>query len=289
MRLRVISGLVMGLLVILMALYLPTIWTWPLLVGIAALAQFEFYSMVNAAGIPTFRFLGVILGTILISTTFCGISIPDSWATLYFWEQAVLFLTLIAVFLRQFPQKHNPKPLETIACTLFGVWYVPFLLNFFTRLAFEWDQSPTGSCLGPTGRLLLLYCVIVVKSSDVGAFLVGRTFGRHKLFPRLSPAKTYEGLAGGILFSVLVSLGFWYATGGALGRVPLTFYDAIWLGALLAVSGTVGDLFESLVKRAASIKDSGRTVPGMGGLLDVLDSLLFGVPMLYLYERIFAG
>lgn len=286
---RLISGPIVGVFFVLVALYLPSVWAWPLLVLLAALAQLEFYTMANQAGIPVFRILGVCCGAILISTTFYGITMPEGWKSLYFWEQFVLFGTLFAVFVRQFPQKHNPKPLETIACTLFGVWYGPFLLNFFTRLAFEWDFGAPMQRLGMTGRMLVLYVIVVVKMTDVGAYFVGRALGRHKLFPRLSPAKTWEGLAGGLATAVLVSFGFWHFGNGQLGQIAFGGVDCVVLALALGGAGVVGDLFESLMKRAAGMKDSGAVVPGMGGVLDVLDSLLFAAPVMYLYVSFFKG
>jgi len=282
-----IYGSLLGLAFIMVAVYLPSVWIWPILLVVATLAQLEFYAMVNMSGIPAFRILGVACGVALISVTFYGITIPGAVENLYFWEQFVLLCSLIAVFIRQFPQKNNPRPLETIACTVFGVCYVPFLLNFFTRLMFEWDCGAAEEHLGPTGRTLLLYAVVVVKMTDVGALFIGRAIGRHKLFPRLSPGKTWEGLVGGLIITTITSLCFWYFGGGTLGRIPFTVTDAVLLAILLGLSGVIGDLFESLLKRAAGLKDSSHVVPGIGGILDVLDSLLFGAPVLYLYLRFF--
>ena len=138
-----------------------------------------------------------------------------------------------------------------------------------------------------TGRMLIIYLGFVVKMGDVGAYFAGRAFGRHKLLPRISPKKTWEGLFGGIAASVITSLVFFLCAGGRLGVVAMSWCDALLLGALLPVVGGVGDMFESLLKRAAGAKDSGTIIPGMGGILDVLDSLLFGAPVLYAYARLF--
>jgi phosphatidate cytidylyltransferase len=230
--------------------------------------------------------IGVGCGAALITATFWRIG-PDAAhvASSYRWEQLVLIGSLIAVFIRQFPQKHNDQPLTTMACTLLGIWYVPLLFNFLTRLAFIWEESDWMDPVGPTGRLVFLYLIAVVKSGDMGAYLVGMALGRHKLLPRISPAKTWEGLAGGLAFAVSCSLVFSGCAGWRLGVVPLGPAHALALGLLLGGAGALGDLFESLVKRASGVKDSGTLVPGMGGLLDVLDSLLFGAPALYVYAR----
>jgi len=286
---RVISGSVLGVLFIVTSIWLPSIWILPILLFISALGQREFYTMVNMSGIPAFKVLGTICGAALISVTYFGIVHTVEGYDIYFLEQLVLLCSLIIVFVRQFPQKNNPRPLETIACTIFGVCYVPFLLNFFTRIMFEWDKISLHDKLGETGRVLLLYVVIVVKISDISALLTGGTIGRHKLFPRLSPSKTWEGLFGGITGSVLASLFFYKISGGFLGKIQINFYDAFLIPLILGSVGVVGDLFESLLKRAAGAKDSGNIFPGMGGLLDVLDSLLFSVPVFYLYLKFFAG
>ncbi len=285
---RIISGVLLAGMCVAVANYLPSPACWLLLVGITALAQYEFYSMLDKAGLPVFRILGILSGAAVISATFWTIG-PDAiqLAAGYRWENLVILATVMIVFVRQFPQKHNDRPIVTIAVTLLGVWYVAFLMNYLTRLAFGWRDAGMMHSVGPTGRMMIIYLVAVVKMSDVGAFFTGRSLGRHKLFPRLSPKKTIEGLAGGIVSSIVVSLLFFWLTDGALGKVHFGIHDAIILGILLPVVGVLGDLFESLLKRTAGIKDSGTLIPGMGGVLDVLDSLLFGAPVLYAYVSLF--
>jgi len=286
---RIMSGLLLAGVLVAVANYLPSPACWLLLVLIAALAQHEFYAMMSKAGLPVFRIVGMISGAAVISSTFWTIGpSPEQLAAGYRWENLVILVTLIFVFIRQFPQKHNEQPIVTIAVTLLGVWYVAFLLNYLTRLAFAWrDAGFVNHSVGPTGRMMVLYLVAVVKVSDVGAFFTGRSLGKRKLFPRLSPKKTWEGLAGGVVSSVVVSLLFFWLADGKLGKVQMGLHDAIILGLILPVVGVLGDLFESLLKRASNIKDSGTLIPGMGGVLDVLDSLLFGAPVLYAYAALF--
>jgi len=285
---RLASGLLIGGALVLVANYLPPVFAWGLLVAITLLAQIEFYTMANRAGFAVFRGVGLVCGAAMITATFWTTG-PEAHdlACGYKWENLILFATLLAMFMRQFPQKHNTQPVATIAVSLLGVWYVPFLFNYFTRLAFGWEGAVGATRVSPTGRWLILYLVAVVKSSDIGAYFSGRALGRHKLFPRLSPKKTWEGFVGGLLTAVVVSLLFQAGLGGKLGRVAFGRVDAVLLGFVLALAGVCGDLFESLIKRASATKDSGRLIPGMGGLLDVLDSLLFGAPMLYAYAKLF--
>lgn len=285
---RIMSGVLLAVMVVLVANYLPSPACWLLIVGLSALAQYEFYTMMDGAGLPVFRVIGMLGGAAVVSSTFWTIG-PESHqlAAGYRWENLVLMLTALVVFVRQFPQKDNKQPVSTIACTLLGVWYVAFLINYFTRLAFAWHDGGLLHSVGPTGRMMVLYLVGVVKISDVGAYFSGRLLGRHKLYPRLSPKKTWEGLAGGVLASLVVSLLFWHLTGGTLGKLTLGLLDAVILGLVLPVVGVLGDLFESLLKRSSGMKDSGTLIPGMGGVLDVLDSLLFGAPVLYAYAVLF--
>ena len=121
----------------------------------------------------------------------------------------------------------------------------------------------------------------MTKFSDVGAYVIGSLFGRHKMIPRISPGKTWEGFAGAILTSLAISVALTYFMGTASRRSRLT--DSIVLGLLLPLVSVVGDLAESVVKRDASIKDSGRSIPGIGGALDLIDSILFTAPVLYFY------
>ncbi|MFC1497671.1 phosphatidate cytidylyltransferase [Verrucomicrobiota bacterium] len=286
LRHRIVSGFFLLVMPALAAVYLPSVVIWLVLVAISSLAQLEFYSMVNRAGITVFRILGLICGAAIISATFCAIGSEHvNLASAYKWELLSLVGSIMVVFIRQFPQKNNDKPLETISCTLLGILYVPFLFNFITRLGFAWDGAGSVFGVGMTGRMLVFYLIIVVKFSDIGAYFIGRFFGKHKLFPRISPAKTWEGLFGGIGAAILASYLFCFLTKFQLGKVSMTIFDAVVLGLLLALVGVVGDMFESLLKRASGTKDSSSVIPGMGGILDVLDSLLFGAPVLYVYAR----
>lgn len=285
---RLISGFLLIGMVVIVANYLPSPACWLLIVAIGVLAQYEFYAMMDAMGIPVFRVIGMIGGAAVISATFWTIS-PQAQqlAAGYQSENLVLMATALAVFIRMAFQKHNGNPIATIACTLLGIWYVTFLMNYITRLGFGWRDGDMMHAVGTTGRMMVLYLVVVVKSSDVGAYFSGRFLGRHKMIPRLSPKKTWEGFAGGVTFALLVSLAFFYFTAGALGHIKFQLIDALVLGLVLPVAGAIGDLFESLLKRSSGIKDSGAMIPGMGGVLDVLDSLLFGAPLLYAYAVLF--
>src|SRR5262249_1986283 len=118
---------------------------------------------------------------------------------------------------------------------------------------------------------------------DTGAYVVGSLFGKHKMIPRISPGKTWEGFAGAIVVSTGVSVAFAHIAGSRLAGV--NWVHAVILGVILSVTAVIGDLIESLFKREAGLKDSGAYFPGIGGILDLLDSLLFNAPLMYVYLR----
>lgn len=295
---RLMSAVLLLSAVALLLFVLPAIVSTIVLMGLAALGLLEFYGILNKAGIPAFRWLGVTAGVVLLGGEFLGLNasqlLPASLAPLATDAPGVCLTVIVfVVCIRQFPQKNNPQPLPTISCTMMGIMYVPFLLAFLQMLAFRWTPVSWTTPFSPTARLLIVYLILVVKASDIGAYLVGSTCGRHKLFPRVSPGKTWEGLVGGMATGILMSVLFcaWLRLGAtdthttAAGRLIISSVDAWVLGALLAAIGVLGDLVESLLKRSAGMKDSGGIVPGMGGILDVLDSLLFATPVLYFYLR----
>ena len=299
---RIGSGLLLGALAALAAFVGPVGAVWAVMTAMVIVAQREFYHLLDAAGIPAFRVIGCVVGTILMTIVFLAL-VPYGacrvWTELDAaeWTCLVLFLLVFVICVRQFPQKDNPQPLNTIACTIFGVLYVPFLFSFFVRLLYSWDAPPGWfQKAGMAGGLLFFYLIVVVKMTDIGAFFVGRRLGRHKMFPRISPGKTWEGTAGGIATGTLASVVYFllarHSTGPGpwhLGRLDFGLHDVIILGILLSGVGVVGDLVESLLKRAGGAKDSGQGIPGMGGLLDVLDSLLLTAAVLYYYMRFFVS
>ena len=133
------------------------------------------------------------------------------------------------------------------------------------------------------GNLYVVYFIVVTKFSDLGAYVTGSLLGRHKMIPRISPGKTWEGFVGAVLVSTLASVVFAHGLGARLYGMNLR--HAIILGVLLSVTAVVGDLIESIFKRESGVKDSGKLFPGIGGMLDLMDSLLFNAPLMYLYLR----
>ncbi|MDR0994475.1 MAG: phosphatidate cytidylyltransferase [Verrucomicrobiota bacterium] len=280
---RLISGFSIAAVLFTLFFLMPDIGIPFVLAALAVVIAQEFYNMMAAAGEPCFNRYGTLgIVALVFVTWFSGV---HGGATEGSWDAVVLFLITIAILLRQFPQKANPHPLRTIGFTLMGVLYIGLLWNFLTKLLLFARQEPVEGIYMP-GRWLLLYCVFAAKFTDIGAYLFGCVFGKHKLIPRISPGKSWEGVFGGIVVGTFMGallVLILQKTFTPLGITPLR---ALPLGVALSVCAVVGDLTESLFKRASGVKDSGGIIPGMGGLLDVLDSLLFTAPALYLYLRL---
>jgi phosphatidate cytidylyltransferase len=281
-RHRLLSGFTIAGVLFAAFFFLPDAGAPFLLAALSAMIALEFYQLMTAGGVANFRYYGTVGCVALVFATWHVGRQGDAGS----WDALVLFLITLGIFIRQFPQKNNPHPLRTIGGTLFGVLYVGLLWNFLTKLLLF--QRPADWANGPymTGRWLLLYAVFAAKFTDIGAYLVGCSFGKHKLIPRISPAKSWEGVFGGIVVSTVVGALYVHALRDTFQPLGLTWVRAIPLGVGLAVCAIVGDLVESLFKRAANVKETGGVIPGMGGLLDVLDSILFTAPALYLVLRL---
>jgi phosphatidate cytidylyltransferase len=247
---------------------------------LAGLGLVEFYGLVEKRGLVCFKWSGLLGGALLLVGTFLNrtvqVGAPGSPARVNDFETSFLILFVLGLCLRQLVSRRNPAGLLAISTTLFGLMYVPWLLNFIQKINFF-------PGIGDAGKFYLLYFLLVTKLSDTGAYAIGSLIGRHKMIPRISPGKTWEGLGGALLFSTAASLLFAHGFGHKMpGMSPA---HALILGLLLGSTAVVGDLVESLFKREAGAKDSGSFFPGIGGILDLLDSLLFNAPIMYLYLR----
>jgi len=245
---------------------------------LAGAGLLEFYGLVQRRGLVCFKYWGLFAGLLLMASTFIYLSesvLPQRLPSkANDFETGILVVFVLGLCLRQFVSRSNPAGLLAISTTLFGLMYVPWLLNFTQKINFR---------PGVDGRWYLVYFLVVTKFSDMGAYTVGSLIGRHKMIPRISPGKTWEGFGGALVFSVGASLAIASLAGTRLdGMTPV---HAAILGSILAVGAVVGDLIESLFKREAGVKDSGRLFPGIGGILDLLDSILFNAPLMYLYLR----
>jgi phosphatidate cytidylyltransferase len=281
-RWRLISSIVLWAAMLAVIFWLPPTVLYVFMNVVIARALWEYYTICEVKGLRTFKIWGVIGSVALISGSWFVFGLQryqsrsDFPALSYDFDIVILVVFAFGVFLRQFPQKTNPQGIETMAVTLFGLVYVAWLCNFTTRINFA----------TPNGRYWVMYLVVVTKFTDIGAYLTGTMFGRHKMIPRISPKKTWEGTVGGIASAVGGSFLCAHLLRDKLVPEGLHVEDAIALGLLLGVAAVVGDLAESLIKREAGVKDSSTWLPGHGGALDLIDSLLFTAPLLYVYMRL---
>ena len=230
----------------------------------------EFYSLCRTAGFSPQFYPGLIAGaTIFVISCFVARQTIDYTAFYY-------VLPLVYAFPVYELYRKKDKPLANIALTGYGIVYVsiPFaMLNFLAFPAFD------AAIHYDYGLLISLF--LFVWASDSGAYLFGVRFGRHRLFERISPKKSWEGLFGGLITSLATA---WILT------FVLPEYSFHLLGVMalvVVISGTLGDLVESMVKRSIGVKDSGRFMPGHGGLLDRFDSILLASPVIYFVFQFF--
>ena len=281
---RVRSGLLMGGALLLALAFLPPVGAMLVIAFLCGLGLLEFYELLKAGGIPHQRWTGLLGGLSLIIVTWAHYDAyrdlqPDL-------ELMVLYVVFAAVLIRQLFIAPLDGALRSIAATMLGVLYIAVLFNFISKLLLvagiedgRWHE----------GRWLFFYLALVVKLTDVGAFFIGCRLGGKKFFPSVSPAKTWSGVLGGLATGMACSLIGLHLMQPYVSHIQLNWAHALVLGLLLSAAGIVGDLIESMIKRAAGVKDSGNCIQGMGGLLDVLDSLIFAAPVLYIYVKLFVA
>ena len=253
---------------------------WLLISAFGLLALWEFYRMLDHAALPNFKITGLICGAIMLVGSFYYFSKVGP-AQSYDFELAVLLFFLLTVFTRQmFARLKHDEPLRTMAYTLFGLLYVLWLFNFITKILYLTPRA-NGAV---SGQFYVLYLIAVTKFSDMGAYLTGSAVGRHLMSPHISAKKTWEGFFGALGLALLCSLALFKLMPGHLSA--LTWTHATVLGLVLGFAAVIGDLAESIVKRSTGVKDSGGLLPGIGGALDLIDSLLFTAPLLFFYLRL---
>jgi phosphatidate cytidylyltransferase len=252
-----------------------------LLIGSLGMAGlWEYFRMLEQSGTRCFTAFGLICGAAAFIGSFLALRTGSQTAA-YDFENFVLLVFLFGVIARQmFRPTVKSAPLESMAYTLFGLLYVAWLFNFLTKIVYVVPRNANGATVG---QFYVLYLVVVTKFADMGAYLVGSRIGRHQMMPHISPSKTWEGFFGSLLFSVAASCLLILIMPQTLAW--LNFLHGTVLGLLIGVAAVVGDLGESIVKRSTGVKDSGVLLPGIGGVLDLNDSLLFCGPILFFYLR----
>jgi len=283
---RVLVGVAVGAFWAVALRYMPSEGLFLVLLACSMLCQWEFYKLAERGGFMACQVIGLALGALWLVTLFAVLPGANG-ARL---EALLLAGGGILLLVQILFDTRAQRPMESAAITLLGLFYVPFLMGFYIRLA-QWDVTGPLT-LSRGGIFLAFYASLVVKFTDVGAYATGMTLGRHKMFPRISPAKSWEGLAGGLALAIVFSVGT-VLIARSWSVVPVTPLSrlslpaAAGLGLLLGAVGVLGDLVESMFKRSVNAKDSSGVVPGLGGLLDVFDSLLFAPAVLYLLLPLF--
>lgn len=261
MKTRAITGFFFIIVLVASVLLGPYVFI-PFFTLIGLLAVREFYGLVRSEHIRPLGLAGLLASVMLLAIF-----------ALYFLDYIplkatlIIILPVISVFLSALFRR-TANPIQDISYTLMGILYAAVPFAFFMALGFfEGIYNPYI----PLGFLILLW------SNDTGAYLSGRSFGKSKLFERISPNKTWEGFVGGVLLAVLVALNLEQYFGA------LTRLEWVAVAVIIGVFGTLGDLVESMLKRSLGVKDSGSILPGHGGFLDRFDGLLIAAPLVYLF------
>ncbi len=243
-------------------------WLFCLVIALfVVVGQFEFFRLVENRKIFVYKYFGTVVGGLIPIVIFLGNDLPEVKNL----EPLLIVVASLLAFILQFIRRDNARDhLVSMALTLFSLFYISWFFSFFVKLK-----------LLENGANLVAFLVLVTKSTDIGAYLIGGRFGRNELIPRISPKKTKEGTLGGILLSVVVAV--------TVGRLltPFSSFHLFALGVILATLGQVGDLAESLIKRDCDAKDSALYLAGIGGVFDLIDSLLFTAPVFYFYVKTF--
>lgn len=190
----------------------------------------------------------------------------------------VLFMSYMLIELFS----ENGQPITRAAYTITGILYVSVPFGLLTLIPFPWETSEFSISSTDAYQYKIIYALLfLIWANDVGAYFIGKFLGKHKLFERISPKKTWEGSIGGLLFSILFTFLLYQNFG--IYSIPK------WMGLCLivVVTGSLGDLVESMIKRTLDVKDSGTILPGHGGLLDRFDALIFAIPFVFIYLTIF--
>lgn len=228
----------------------------------------EFYNLVDMGGFKPQRLTGYLLGI----SMFLG----NGMMTFFGYSEKFLLFPLLCLFLILPIElyRNRPDPFTNIAHGFLGIIYVAVPVTLLINIVHPNDEIGYNP-------LFFLGWLMLVLSTDSGAYLAGSAFGKHKLFERISPKKSWEGAAGGLLMSIGFAIGF------AQFLDFLTVWEWIGLSVVSVVSGIYGDLVESLLKRNVGAKDSGKLLPGHGGILDRLDSIVLATPFAFVYLKIF--
>jgi phosphatidate cytidylyltransferase len=265
---RTITGLSMVFLIF-AALYLDRFFFAAIFLAVVILGLLEFYSITVTEECKPQKFTGTILGTILY-LLITGFFLFGGPQLLTFSIMVMLPILFIPIIIELYRKKE--KPLINSAVTIFGLIYIALPVSLLNMM-----NDPIGGTLFHHFPAYLTAYFLITWIYDTGAYLVGKNFGKHKFFERISPKKTWEGTIGGTVVAILAAAGFYYITEGT------QLIHLLVLTGLIILFGTFGDLAESLFKRSLNLKDSGSILPGHGGILDRFDTIFVSAPFVFLY------
>jgi phosphatidate cytidylyltransferase len=233
-----------------------------LLIGL--MAQWELYRLTEAGGVAPLKSVGLVVGGLLIVRALVPAAVP------------LAIVGLLVVLVAELYRRHD-DPVSNVTATVFGAFYPALLVGYFVDLRVRGAEG----ALGEEGAFWLTVIVVVaIWASDTFAYFTGRALGKHPLFPRISPKKTIEGSVGGVVGAVVIVAVLKVALEPSL---VLSWGDAAVIGLICGALGQLGDLVESMMKRSVGVKDSGRYLPGHGGMLDRIDAMLIAIPLVVLY------
>ncbi len=227
---------------------------------------YEFFYMVKKKDVPIYSYIGTFIGLLIPLSIYTRFELTKNWELLF------IVVGFLLILLMQFSRRDNRNAILGLSTTLFGVLYVAWFFSFLVKIRF---MLP-----GSEGIKLVAFIILVTKSGDIGAYIVGSQIGKTPLLPQVSPNKSVEGSVGALITSALVAVLF---RSFLPSSVNFPVEQVALMGAFFSGLGQLGDLSESLIKRDCGVKDSGKLLPGLGGVLDMIDSLLFAVPAFYLY------
>lgn len=237
------------------------------------LAAWEYYSIATAAGEQPMAITGTVIA-VAIPLAVHGYHVGRFHPPVITLAATIVLLVFaLAIWWRGV----EGRPTGAVATTIFGAVYTGGMLSFAYGLRYH--NYAVGAS---AGLALVLYPLLLTWTSDTAAYFVGRALGRRKLIPSVSPGKTIAGAVGALVASVVVSWLYARYVLPPFAKLSVLTWPAIWFGAVMSIAVQIGDLAESLIKRDGGVKDSSHIIPGHGGMLDRLDSLLFAIPVAYL-------
>jgi phosphatidate cytidylyltransferase len=250
---------------------------------LSALAAWEFFRIARATGLTPMDDVGIALAGV------APLFVHARYLNLFELSLPGMALIVLAIFaLVIFARGVDGKPLGAVSSTVFGVVYTGGMFCFAYAIRYHaYVIGDVSLRIGPrqfavaAGGLLLLLPLLLTWASDIGAYFVGRAFGKRKLLPSVSPGKTVAGAVGGVAATVLVAWLYARQVLAPTTQLGFTPWGVVVFGVLVSVAAQIGDLAESLLKREAGVKDSSHLIPGHGGVLDRFDSLLFALPVAY--------